>query len=129
MSSSTREPSRGSRTCRGCAATRGYIPVNERLQTNVPRIWALGDVNGGPQFTHISLDGYRVVRDELFGSRTRPTSDRWFVASTGFITPPFLPENTAHPGLAAPLETSGETAGAGHPGPGASRATANGAVD
>jgi pyruvate/2-oxoglutarate dehydrogenase complex dihydrolipoamide dehydrogenase (E3) component len=68
--------------------------VNEYLQTNVPHIWALGDVNGGPQFTYISLDDYRIVRDHLFGSRTRSTSDRRFVASTVFISPPL-----AHVGL------------------------------
>ncbi|MBC8082821.1 MAG: FAD-dependent oxidoreductase [Hymenobacter sp.] len=73
---------------------RGYVPVNEHLQTNVPHIWALGDVNGGPQFTYISLDDYRIVRDQLFGSRTRTTADRQFVASTVFITPPL-----AHVGL------------------------------
>jgi pyruvate/2-oxoglutarate dehydrogenase complex dihydrolipoamide dehydrogenase (E3) component len=73
---------------------RGYIPVNEHLQTNVPHIWALGDVNGGAQFTYISLDDYRIVRDQLFGSRTRATTDRQFVASTVFISPPL-----AHVGL------------------------------
>ena len=73
---------------------RGYIPVNEHLQTNVPHIWALGDVNGGPQFTYISLDDYRIVRDQLFGSHTRTTNDRRLVASTVFITPPL-----AHVGL------------------------------
>ena len=73
---------------------RGYIPVNEHLQTNVPHIWALGDVNGGPQFTYISLDDYRIVRDQLFGAGARTTNDRRFVASTVFITPPL-----AHVGL------------------------------
>ncbi|WP_210521133.1 FAD-dependent oxidoreductase [Hymenobacter terricola] len=72
----------------------GFIPVNEHLQTNVPHIWALGDVNGGPQFTYISLDDYRVVRDQLFGSGARTTADRRYVASTVFITPPL-----AHVGL------------------------------
>ncbi|MBO2012112.1 FAD-dependent oxidoreductase [Hymenobacter negativus] len=73
---------------------RGFISVNERLQTNVPHIWALGDVNGGPQFTYISLDDFRIVRDQLFGAGTRSTADRRFVASTVFITPPL-----AHVGL------------------------------
>jgi pyruvate/2-oxoglutarate dehydrogenase complex dihydrolipoamide dehydrogenase (E3) component len=73
---------------------RGFIQVNERLQTNVPHIWALGDVNGGPQFTYISLDDYRIVRDQLFGPGTRTTADRQYVASTVFLTPPF-----AHVGL------------------------------
>jgi pyruvate/2-oxoglutarate dehydrogenase complex dihydrolipoamide dehydrogenase (E3) component len=73
---------------------RGFIQVNEHLQTNVPHIWALGDVNGGPQFTYISLDDFRIVRDQLFGSGTRTTTDRQHVASTVFLTPPF-----AHVGL------------------------------
>lgn len=73
---------------------RGFIQVNEQLRTNVPHIWALGDVNGGPQFTYISLDDYRIVRDQLFGPGTRTTTDRQYVASTVFLTPPF-----AHVGL------------------------------
>ncbi|RZL14610.1 MAG: mercuric reductase [Hymenobacter sp.] len=43
----------------------GYITVNTRLQTNVEHIYALGDVHGGPQFTHLSYDDFRVVRDNL----------------------------------------------------------------
>jgi pyruvate/2-oxoglutarate dehydrogenase complex dihydrolipoamide dehydrogenase (E3) component len=73
---------------------RGFVRVNERLQTNVPHIWALGDVNGGPQFTYISLDDYRIVRDQLVGSGTRTTADRLYVATTVFLTPHF-----AHVGL------------------------------
>ncbi len=41
---------------------RGYIEVNDRLETNIAGIWALGDVKGGPAFTHISYDDYRIVR-------------------------------------------------------------------
>jgi pyruvate/2-oxoglutarate dehydrogenase complex dihydrolipoamide dehydrogenase (E3) component len=41
---------------------RGFIPVNDRLETNVPNIWALGDINGGPQYTHVSLNDYRIVK-------------------------------------------------------------------
>src|SRR6266851_4023336 len=37
----------------------GYIRVNDRLETNVPGIWALGDVKGGPAFTHISYNDYQ----------------------------------------------------------------------
>ncbi|MHB8508194.1 MAG: mercuric reductase [Candidatus Dormibacteria bacterium] len=44
---------------------RGYIPVNERLETTVPGIYALGDVHGGPAFTHISYDDWRVLRANL----------------------------------------------------------------
>ncbi len=51
---------------------RGYVKVNERLETNVPGIYAIGDVKGGPAFTHISYDDYRVLRDNLLdgGKRT-----------------------------------------------------------
>jgi pyruvate/2-oxoglutarate dehydrogenase complex dihydrolipoamide dehydrogenase (E3) component len=41
---------------------RGAVRVNEKLETNVPGVWALGDVNGGPAFTHMSYDDYRIVR-------------------------------------------------------------------
>jgi pyruvate/2-oxoglutarate dehydrogenase complex dihydrolipoamide dehydrogenase (E3) component len=44
---------------------RGYIKVNERLQTTAPGVWAIGEVAGSPQFTHISIDDFRVVRDNL----------------------------------------------------------------
>ncbi|MDG0810704.1 FAD-dependent oxidoreductase [Cohnella rhizosphaerae] len=67
---------------------RGFIQVDERLRTNVPHIWALGDVNGGPQFTYISLDDYRIVRDALFGDGGRSTKDRHYVPYTVFIDPP-----------------------------------------
>ena len=55
---------------------RGYIEVNERLETNVPHIWALGDVNGGPAFTHIAYDDYRIVEANLLGGGDRMVSDR-----------------------------------------------------
>ena len=44
---------------------RGFIRVNERLETNVPGIYALGDINGGPAFTHISYDDYRILEANL----------------------------------------------------------------
>ena len=46
---------------------RGYVKVNERLETTSPGIWAIGEVAGSPQFTHISIDDFRVVRDNLAG--------------------------------------------------------------
>ena len=46
---------------------RGYIKVNERLETTAPGIWAIGEVAGTPQFTHVSVDDFRVVRDNLAG--------------------------------------------------------------
>lgn len=54
----------------------GNIPVNERLETNVPGIWALGDVNGGAAFTHISYDDYRIIRANLIQGGNRSTKDR-----------------------------------------------------
>jgi pyruvate/2-oxoglutarate dehydrogenase complex dihydrolipoamide dehydrogenase (E3) component len=44
-----------------------YIKVNERLETTAPGVWAVGEVAGSPQFTHISEDDFRVVRDNLLG--------------------------------------------------------------
>ena len=54
----------------------GFIAVNERLETSAPGIWALGDVKGGPAFTHISYDDYRIIRANLLegGSRTIMTA-------------------------------------------------------
>lgn len=46
---------------------RGYIKVNERLETTAPDVWAIGEVAGSPQFTHISEDDFRVIRDNMLG--------------------------------------------------------------
>ncbi len=46
---------------------RGAIIVNDQLQTTQPHIWALGDVNGGPQYTYVSLDDFRIVKSQLLG--------------------------------------------------------------
>jgi pyruvate/2-oxoglutarate dehydrogenase complex dihydrolipoamide dehydrogenase (E3) component len=54
---------------------RGYIKVNERLQTTSPGIWAIGEVAGSPQFTHISVDDFRVVHANLTGG-SRVTTGR-----------------------------------------------------
>ena len=67
---------------------RGYIPVDERLRTSADGVFAVGDVNGGPQFTYISLDDNRVVWDQLAGEGRRTTADRVAVPNTTFITPP-----------------------------------------
>jgi pyruvate/2-oxoglutarate dehydrogenase complex dihydrolipoamide dehydrogenase (E3) component len=53
----------------------GYIKVNERLQTSAPGVWAIGEVAGSPQFTHISVDDFRVVHDNIHGG-TRVTTGR-----------------------------------------------------
>ena len=67
---------------------RGAIKVNEKLQTNVPNIWAMGDVKGGLQFTYVSLDDYRIVREQLFGDGKRTVNDRNPVQYAVFIDPP-----------------------------------------
>jgi pyruvate/2-oxoglutarate dehydrogenase complex dihydrolipoamide dehydrogenase (E3) component len=54
---------------------RGYVKVNERLQTTAPGVWAIGEVAGSPQFTHISIDDFRVVHDNLSGGN-RVTTGR-----------------------------------------------------
>jgi pyruvate/2-oxoglutarate dehydrogenase complex dihydrolipoamide dehydrogenase (E3) component len=64
---------------------RGFIKVNERLETTAAGIWALGDVTGGPQFTHVSLDDYRIVSTNLAGGK-RSTADR-VIPYTLFIDP------------------------------------------
>jgi pyruvate/2-oxoglutarate dehydrogenase complex dihydrolipoamide dehydrogenase (E3) component len=52
---------------------RGYIRVNERLQTTAPGVWAIGEVAGSPQFTHISFDDFRVVHANLTGGNRLTT--------------------------------------------------------
>jgi pyruvate/2-oxoglutarate dehydrogenase complex dihydrolipoamide dehydrogenase (E3) component len=54
---------------------RGFIRVDERLATDAPHTWAVGDVAGSPQFTHVSLDDYRVVKENIAGG-SRSTADR-----------------------------------------------------
>jgi pyruvate/2-oxoglutarate dehydrogenase complex dihydrolipoamide dehydrogenase (E3) component len=54
---------------------RGYIRVNERLETTAPGTWAMGDCAGSPQFTHVAYDDFRVVRDNLNGG-DRTTENR-----------------------------------------------------
>jgi pyruvate/2-oxoglutarate dehydrogenase complex dihydrolipoamide dehydrogenase (E3) component len=71
---------------------RGYVKVNERLETSAPEVWALGDCAGSPLFTHISEDDFRIVRDNLAGGR-RSTRDR-LVPYCMFTDPPL-----AHVGL------------------------------
>ncbi|TDD52987.1 pyridine nucleotide-disulfide oxidoreductase [Nonomuraea terrae] len=67
---------------------RGGIEVDERLRTSQPHIFALGDVNGGPQFTYISLDDSRIVLDQLVGEGRRSRADRVAIPATLFVTPP-----------------------------------------
>ena len=72
--------------------SRGYIRVNERLETSAPGVWALGESAGSPQFTHISEDDFRIIRDNLAGGQ-RSTRDRQ-VPYCMFTDPPL-----AHVGL------------------------------
>ncbi|RHJ81867.1 FAD-dependent oxidoreductase [Parabacteroides sp. AM08-6] len=67
---------------------RGAIEVDDHLHTSVNNIWAIGDVRGGLQFTYLSLDDYRIIRDELFGNDRRNTGDREAIAYSVFIDPP-----------------------------------------
>ena len=71
---------------------RGFVRVNERLETSAPNVWALGECAGSPMFTHISEDDFRIVRDNLAGG-SRNTRDR-FVPYCMFTDPPL-----AHVGL------------------------------
>jgi pyruvate/2-oxoglutarate dehydrogenase complex dihydrolipoamide dehydrogenase (E3) component len=66
---------------------RGYIVVNDQLQTNVPGIWALGDCNGRGAFTHTSYNDYEIVADNLFNADHRRVSDR-IQAYALYIDPP-----------------------------------------
>jgi len=71
---------------------RGYIRVNERLQTSAPDVWAIGECAGSPQFTHVSTDDFRIIRDNLTGG-DRSTRGR-LVPYCMFTDPPL-----AHVGL------------------------------
>jgi pyruvate/2-oxoglutarate dehydrogenase complex dihydrolipoamide dehydrogenase (E3) component len=65
---------------------RGNIPVNERLETNVPGIYALGDVKGGPAFTHISYDDFRIIKTNLLDGGNATITGR-LVPYTVYIDP------------------------------------------
>lgn len=65
---------------------KGFIKVNSKLETNIKGIYALGDVKGGPAFTHISYDDYRVIRDNLLKNKSRTIRNR-LVPYTVFIDP------------------------------------------
>ena len=67
---------------------RGAIIVDEHLRSSQPHVFAIGDVNGGPQFTYVSLDDSRIVVDQLLGVGMRAVTDRAAVPQTVFMTPP-----------------------------------------
>ncbi len=64
----------------------GYIQANEHLETNIPGIYAMGDIKGGPAFTHVSYDDFRILRTNLLEHGNASTRDR-LVPSTIFIDP------------------------------------------
>lgn len=66
---------------------RGAIVVDDALKTKAKNIWALGDVNGGPQFTYISLDDFRIVKDQLFGVGSYTKKERTNIPYSVFIDP------------------------------------------
>ena len=70
----------------------GFVRVNERLETSAPEVWAIGECAGSPQFTHVSEDDFRIIRDNLAGG-SRSTRDR-LVPYCMFTDPPL-----AHVGL------------------------------
>ena len=65
---------------------RGFIRVDARLETAIPGIWAIGECAGSPQFTHVSVDDFRIVRDNMAGGNRR-TDDR-LVPHVMFTDPP-----------------------------------------
>ena len=66
---------------------RGTIKVDDYLRTTAENVWAIGDVKGGPQFTYISLDDFRIIFDQLYGKGERKVSDRKLVPYSVFTTP------------------------------------------
>lgn len=71
---------------------RGFIQVNDRLETSTPNVWAIGECAGNPQFTHVSVDDFRIIRDNLAGGH-RSRTDR-LIPYCVFTDPPL-----AHVGL------------------------------
>jgi pyruvate/2-oxoglutarate dehydrogenase complex dihydrolipoamide dehydrogenase (E3) component len=65
----------GLETAGVAVGARGYITVNDRLETTAPEVWAMGECAGSAQFTHVSFDDFRVIRDNLAGGH-RTTRDR-----------------------------------------------------
>jgi pyruvate/2-oxoglutarate dehydrogenase complex dihydrolipoamide dehydrogenase (E3) component len=68
------------------ADNRRFIPTNDRCETNVPGVYALGDIKGGPAFTHISYDDFRIIRSNLLQGGNA-SYNRRMVPYTAFIDP------------------------------------------
>lgn len=66
---------------------RGFIKVDEHLKTTAPGVWAIGECAGSPQFTHVSVDDFRIVHDNMVGGGKRTTTDR-LIPQVMFTDPP-----------------------------------------
>jgi pyruvate/2-oxoglutarate dehydrogenase complex dihydrolipoamide dehydrogenase (E3) component len=87
---------------------RGFVAVNDRLETSASAVWAVGECAGSPQFTHVSFDDFRVIRDNLAGGH-RTTRDR-LVPYCMFTDPPLArvglsEEDARHRGVAVRVAT------------------------
>ena len=67
---------------------RGAVIVDDKLKTTTDNIWAMGDVKGGLQFTYISLDDFRIIRDNVYGNGNRTVNDRNVIPYSVFVNPP-----------------------------------------
>lgn len=68
---------------------KGNVVVNGKLETTAPNVWAIGDVKGGMQFTYISLDDFRIIRDNVYGNTERNLQDRKVIPYSMFTSTPF----------------------------------------
>src|SRR5690606_3304424 len=68
---------------------KGYIVVDDQLRTSAEHVWAIGDINGGPQFTYISLDDFRIIKNQIIKGKYNSVKKRQPFATTVFITPPY----------------------------------------
>lgn len=73
---------------------RGAIVVDNQLRTTAPHVWALGDAKGDEQFDYLSIDDFRIIRNQLFENKKRSTKDRYPIPFAIFTDPPL-----AHIGL------------------------------
>lgn len=87
---------------------RGAISVDEHLRTSAEGVYAVGDVNGGPQFTYISFDDHRVVLSDRWGDGSRTTEGRIFPVTT-FLTPPLAQIGLGEDEARKDVEAKGHT--------------------
>ncbi len=74
----------------GIKIERGFIKVNERLETNVPGVWALGDVKGGPAFTHVAYDDHLIIYDNLINGKGKARTTAGRLVPYALFTDPEL---------------------------------------